>query len=148
MAIALFLTLVAFLCLSYSMKLNVVATTHDMYIGRKRKRHSFIRIYSRTSTPPIQYSFVMGKLQSHKKIVIESDSRRQTSIDTKQTILSSRDPRTVCMNEAELAYLQASFRVNRWPERAEKERLARIIGKYVAFLPFFFLCQFTSVKVL
>ena len=90
----------------------------------------------------------MGKLQSHKKIVIESDSRRQTSIDTKQTILSSRDPRTVCMNEAELAYLQASFRVNRWPERAEKERLARIIGKYVVFSPIFLRCQFTSMKVI
>ncbi|KAN0139764.1 hypothetical protein V8E53_002426 [Lactarius tabidus] len=111
------------------MNLNVVATTHDVYIGRKRKRHFFIRIYSRASTPPIQYSFVMVKLQSHKKIAIESDSRRQASIDAKQAVLSSRDPRTVCMKEAELAYLQASFRVNRWPERAEKERLARIIGK-------------------
>ncbi|KAF8272243.1 hypothetical protein EI94DRAFT_1697595 [Lactarius quietus] len=71
----------------------------------------------------------MVKLQSHKKIVIESDSRRQTSADAKQAVLSSRDPRTVCMTEDELAYLRASFRVNRWPERAEKERLARTIGK-------------------
>ncbi|KAI9443097.1 hypothetical protein H4582DRAFT_2072180 [Lactarius indigo] len=69
------------------------------------------------------------KLQSHKKIVIESDSRRPASTDAKHAVLSSRDPRTVCMTEDELAYLRASFRVNRWPERAEKERLARLIGK-------------------
>jgi hypothetical protein len=80
----------------------------------------------------------MVKLQSHKKIVIESDSRRQASTGAKQAILSSRDPRTVCMTEAELAYLRASFRVNRWPERAEKERLARIIGKYVSLFTMFF----------
>ncbi|KAH8998697.1 hypothetical protein EDB92DRAFT_1836689 [Lactarius akahatsu] len=71
----------------------------------------------------------MAKLQSHKKIVFESDSRRPASTDGKHAVLSSRDPRTVCMTEDELAYLRASFRVNRWPERAEKERLARLIGK-------------------
>ncbi|KAH9065526.1 hypothetical protein EDB87DRAFT_1679985 [Lactarius vividus] len=71
----------------------------------------------------------MVKFQSHKKIVIESDSRRSTPTDVKHAVLSSRDPRTVCMTEDELAYLRASFRVNRWPERAEKERLARLIGK-------------------
>ena len=81
----------------------------------------------------------MVKLQSHKKIVIESDSRRQSSPDAKQAILSSRDPRTVCMTETDLAYLRASFRANRWPERAEKERLARIIGKYVSPFTMFFL---------
>jgi hypothetical protein len=90
----------------------------------------------------------MVKLQSHKKIAIESDSRRQASIDAKQAVLSSRDPRTVCMKEAELAYLQASFRVNRWPERAEKERLARIIGKYVSPFVIFVRFRLTSVKVL
>ena len=92
----------------------------------------------------------MVKLQSHKKIVIESDSRRQSSPDAKQAVLSSRDPRTVCMTEAELAFLRASFRVNRWPERAEKERLARIIGKYVglSLIFFFFHFRLTFVKVL
>ncbi|KAH9179115.1 hypothetical protein EDB89DRAFT_1925361 [Lactarius sanguifluus] len=71
----------------------------------------------------------MAKLQSHKKTVIESDSRRPASTDGKHAVLSSRDPRTICMTEGDLAYLRASFRVNRWPERAEKERLARLIGK-------------------
>jgi hypothetical protein len=33
------------------------------------------------------------------------------------------------MTEGELSYLLASFRANRWPERAEKERLAQLIGK-------------------
>ena len=81
----------------------------------------------------------MVKLQCHKKLVIESDSRRQASTDAKQVILSScRDPRTVCMSDDELAYLRASFRVNRWPERAEKERLARLIGKYVGLFAIFF----------
>ncbi|KAI9465616.1 hypothetical protein BJY52DRAFT_596386 [Lactarius psammicola] len=111
------------------MNLNVEATTYDMYIGRRRKKHFFIRIYFRASTTRIQYSYAMVKLQSHKKIIIESDSRRQASVDAKQAVLSSRDPRTVCMTEDELAHLRASFRVNRWPERAEKERLARLIGK-------------------
>jgi hypothetical protein len=81
----------------------------------------------------------MVKFQSHKKLVIESVSRRQASPGAKQVVLSScRDPRTVCMTEDELAYLQASFRVNRWPERAEKERLARLIGKYVGPFPVIF----------
>ena len=112
--------------------MNVAPTTQDMYIGRRRKEHFFIIIYFRASPTHIQHSNVMVKLQSHKKIVIESDSRRQASSIAKQAVLSScRDPRTVCMTEDELAYLQASFRVNRWPERAEKERLARLIGKYV-----------------
>ncbi|KAI0247137.1 hypothetical protein BJV78DRAFT_1157405 [Lactifluus subvellereus] len=73
----------------------------------------------------------MVKLQSHKKIVIESDLKRQTPTDAKQAVLPlpSRDPRTVCMTKEELGYLVASFRVNRWPGRAEKERLARLIGK-------------------
>jgi len=110
--------------------MNVADTIHDMYIGRRRKKHFFIIIYSQASTTRIQYSYVMVKLQSHKKLVIESDSRRQASSYAKQAVLSScRDPRTVCMTEDELAYLQASFRVNRWPERAEKERLAHLIGK-------------------
>jgi hypothetical protein len=73
----------------------------------------------------------MVKLQSHKKIIIESDLRRQASTDAKQAVLPTRDPRTVCMTKEELSYLHASFRVNRWPGRAEKERLARLIGKYV-----------------
>jgi len=107
--------------------MNVAATTHDLYIGRRRKKHFFTRIYFRASTTRIQSSYIMVKLQSHKKLVIESDSRRTYA---KQAVLSScRDPRTVCMSEDDLAYLQASFRVNRWPERAEKERLARLIGK-------------------
>jgi hypothetical protein len=74
----------------------------------------------------------MVKLQSHKKIVVQSDLRRQhASTVAKQVVLPTRDPRTVCMTEGELGYLLASFRVNRWPERAEKERLAQLIGKYV-----------------
>jgi hypothetical protein len=75
----------------------------------------------------------MVKLQTHKKIVIQSDLRRQhASTLAKQAVLPpSRDPRTVCMTEGELSYLLASFRANRWPERAEKERLAQLIGKYV-----------------
>ncbi len=78
----------------------------------------------------------MVKLQSHKKIVIQSDLRRQhASTIAKQAVLPTRDPRTVCMTEGELGYLLASFRVNRWPERAEKERLAQLIGKYVSTLP-------------
>lgn len=111
------------------MNTNVEATTHDMYIGRRRKKHVSITIYFRASTTRIQYSYAMVKLQSHKKIVIESDSRRQASADAKQAVLSSRDPRTVCMTGDELAHLRTSFRVNRWPERPEKERLARLIGK-------------------
>ncbi len=90
----------------------------------------------------------MVKLQSHKKTIIESVSRRQASTDAKQAVLSSRDPRTVCMTEHELAYLRASFRVNRWPERAEKERLARLIGKYVGTFLYFFRLRLTSSKVL
>jgi hypothetical protein len=73
----------------------------------------------------------MVKLQPHKKIVVQSDLRRQASTVAKQAVLPSRDPRTVCMTEGELGYLLSSFRVNRWPERAEKERLAQLIGKYV-----------------
>ena len=75
----------------------------------------------------------MVKAQPHKKIVVQSDLRRQhASPVAKQAVLpSSRDPRTVCMTEGELSYLLASFRANRWPERAEKERLAQLIGKYV-----------------
>ncbi|KAH9998014.1 hypothetical protein BJV77DRAFT_982774 [Russula vinacea] len=52
----------------------------------------------------------MAKLQPHKKIVVQSDLRRHAST-------------------GELGHLLASFRVNRWPERAEKERLAQLIGK-------------------
>lgn len=76
----------------------------------------------------------MVKVQPHKKIVVQSDLRRQhASTLAKQAVavLPTRDPRTVCMTEGELSYLLASFRANRWPERAEKERLARLIGKYV-----------------
>ncbi len=74
----------------------------------------------------------MVKVQTHKKIVVQSDLRRQqASAVTKQAVLPTRDPRTVCMTEVELNYLLASFRANRWPERAEKERLAQLIGKYV-----------------
>lgn len=74
----------------------------------------------------------MVKVQPHKKIVVQSDLKRQhASTVAKQTVLPSRDPRTVCMTEGELSYLLASFRANRWPERAEKERLAQLIGKYV-----------------
>jgi hypothetical protein len=73
----------------------------------------------------------MVKAQPHKKSVIESDLRRQASTDAKQAVLPSRDPRTVCMTREELGHLLASFRVNRWPGRAEKERLAQLIGKYV-----------------
>jgi len=71
----------------------------------------------------------MVKVQPHKKIVTQSDSRRQASTVAKQSVLPSRDPRTVCMTEGDLGVLQASFRANRWPERAEKERLAQLIGK-------------------
>ncbi|KAI0004622.1 hypothetical protein BJV74DRAFT_793109 [Russula compacta] len=71
----------------------------------------------------------MVKLQSHKKIVIQSDLKRQASMVAKQSVLPSRDPRTVCMTERDLGYLLDSFRANRWPERAEKERLAQLIGK-------------------
>jgi hypothetical protein len=39
------------------------------------------------------------------------------------------------MTEGELSYLLASFRANRWPERAEKERLAQLIGKCVSPFP-------------
>jgi hypothetical protein len=73
----------------------------------------------------------MVKLQSHKKVITESDSRRPASTDAKRAVLPPRDPRTVCMTKEELGYLLASFQVNRWPGRAEKERLARLIGKYV-----------------
>ena len=76
----------------------------------------------------------MVKLQPHKKIVIQSDLKRHASTVAKQAVLPSRDPRTVCMTEGELGYLLASFRANRWPERAEKERLAQLIGKYVYLL--------------
>ncbi len=80
----------------------------------------------------------MVKVQPHKKIVVQSDLRRQhASTVAKQAVLpTNRDPRTVCMTEGELSYLLASFRANRWPERAEKERLAQLIGKYVV-IPFF-----------
>jgi len=71
----------------------------------------------------------MVKLQPHKKIVAQSDSRRQASTLAKQSVLPSRDPRTVCMTENDLDILRASFRANRWPERAEKERLAQLISK-------------------
>jgi hypothetical protein len=75
----------------------------------------------------------MVKLQPHKKVVVQSDLRRQHHASTvaKQAVLPNRDPRTVCMTEGELSHLLASFRANRWPERAEKERLAQLIGKYV-----------------
>ena len=73
----------------------------------------------------------MVKLQPHKKIVVQSDLKRHASTVAKQAVLPSRDPRTVCMTEGELGHLLASFRVNRWPDRAEKERLAQLIGKYV-----------------
>jgi len=43
------------------------------------------------------------------------------------------------MTEGDLGVLQASFRANRWPERAEKERLAQLIGKYVSPFSLFFL---------
>jgi len=71
----------------------------------------------------------MVKLQPHKKIVTHSDSRRHAPTVAKQSVLPSRDPRTVCMTEGDLGILQASFGANRWPERAEKERLAQLIGK-------------------
>ncbi|KAF8501103.1 hypothetical protein F5888DRAFT_1679099 [Russula emetica] len=73
----------------------------------------------------------MVKVQPHKKTVVQSDLRRQHHASTvaKQAMLPNRDPRTVCMTEGELSYLLASFRANRWPERAEKERLAQLIGK-------------------
>ena len=74
----------------------------------------------------------MVKVQPHKKLVAQSDSRRQASTVAKQSVLPSRDPRTVCMTEGDLGVLQASFRANRWPERAEKEWLAQLIGKYVS----------------
>ena len=80
----------------------------------------------------------MVKVQPHKKIVAQSDSRRQASTFAKQSVLPSRDPRTVCMTEGDLGVLQASFRANRWPERAEKERLAQLIGKYVSPFSLFF----------
>jgi hypothetical protein len=74
----------------------------------------------------------MVKVQPHKKIVVQSDLKRQhASTIAKHALLPTRDPRTVCMTEGELSYLLASFRANRWPERAEKERLAQLIGKYV-----------------
>ncbi|KAH9971936.1 hypothetical protein BGW80DRAFT_1317287 [Lactifluus volemus] len=63
----------------------------------------------------------MAEVQSRKKTVVESDQD--------QAVLLSRDPRTVCMTKKELDYLLASFQVNRWPRRDEKERLARLIGK-------------------
>jgi hypothetical protein len=90
--------------------------------------------------PSTSYSrrVIMVKLQPHKKIVVQSDSRRQASTLAKQSVLPSRDPRTVCMTENDLGILQASFRANRWPERAEKERLAQLINKYVSPLFFFF----------
>jgi len=72
----------------------------------------------------------MVKVQPHKKIAVQSESRRlHASTAAKQAVLPNRDPRTVCMTEDELSYLLASFRANRWPERAEKERLAELIGK-------------------
>jgi len=73
----------------------------------------------------------MAKFQSHphKKITIHSDLKRQASTVARQAVLRPRDPRTVCMTKDELGLLQASFRLNRWPERAEKERLAQLIGK-------------------
>lgn len=119
------------------MSLNVEATTHRMYIGATRVPSP------ETHTTPIQiflnhhhihtrnHRVIMAKLQPHKKIVAQSDSRRQASTLAKQSVLPSRDPRTVCMTENDLDILRASFRVNRWPERAEKERLAQLINKYV-----------------
>ena len=129
---------VALACSSYyHMSLNVEATTHRMYIGATRVPSP------ETHTTPIQiflnhhhihtrnHRVIMAKLQPHKKIVAQSDSRRQASTLAKQSVLPSRDPRTVCMTENDLDILRASFRVNRWPERAEKERLAQLINKYV-----------------
>lgn len=139
----LFLTLLwLWRCSSCHMSLNVEATTHRMYIGATRVPSP------ETDTTPIEiflipstsYSrrVIMVKLQPHKKIVVQSDSRRQASTLAKQSVLPSRDPRTVCMTENDLGILQASFRANRWPERAEKERLAQLINKYVSPLFFFF----------
>jgi len=52
----------------------------------------------------------MVKVQPHKKIVVQSDFKAQhASTVAKQTVLPSRDPRTVCMTEGELSYLLASF---------------------------------------
>ncbi|KAI0300403.1 hypothetical protein BC826DRAFT_993112 [Russula brevipes] len=123
------------------MSLNVEATTHRMYIGATRvppkepsTTISLVPIHSHISSHISPHTMV--KLQPHKKIVIQSDLRRQATNVAKQAVLPSRDPRTVCMTEAELGYLLASFRVNRWPERAEKERLAQLIGKYVCFLSY------------
>ena len=121
------------------MSLNVEATTHRMYIGATRVPSP------ETHTTPIEIFLIpllhiMVKLQPHKKIVAQSDSRRQASNLAKQSVLPSRDPRTVCMTENDLGILQASFRANRWPERAEKERLAQLINKYVS--TFFFLSMF------
>ena len=79
----------------------------------------------------------MVKVQPHKKVVTQSDSRRQASTVAKQSVLPSRDPRTVCMTEGDLDVLKTSFRANRWPERAEKERIAQLIGKYVSPLSSF-----------
>ena len=90
----------------------------------------------------------MVKLQPHKKIVAQSDSRRQASTLAKQSVLPSRDPRTVCMTENDLDILRASFRANRWPERAEKERLAQLISKYVSALFFDIRLRLTPRKVL
>ena len=129
------ISFVAWACSSYHMSLDVEATTHRMYIGAPRvppnkpipaRNLLLIIVHSHTTSP-------MVKVQPHKKVVIQSDLRRQhSSTLVKEAVLPpSRDPRTVCMTAGELSYLLASFRANRWPERAEKERLAQLIGKCV-----------------
>ena len=125
---------VALACSGYHMSLNVEATTHQMYIGAARvPPKEPISTRSLVHSNRIQHHRTMGKLQSHKKIVIQSDLKRQASMVAKQSVLPSRDPRTVCMTERDLGYLLDSFQANRWPERGEKERLAQLIGKYVYF---------------
>jgi hypothetical protein len=126
-------------------------TTHRMYIGATRvplgKPTPISRIFLIPIHPHIililiqhhhRHRAIMVKVQPHKKIVTQSDSRRQASTVAKQSVLPSRDPRTVCMTEGDLGVLQASFRANRWPERAEKERLAQLINKYVSPFSLFF----------
>ena len=146
---------VALACSSYHMSLNVEATTHRMYIGATRvpspeTQTTPIQIFL-IPLPIISYSHhrvIMVKLQPHKKIVAQSDSRRQASTLAKQSILPSRDPRTVCMTENDLGILHSSFRANRWPERAEKERLAQLINKYVSLFFFDVRVRLTPRKVL